>query len=98
MSIGRFVSIVGQVTVGLVVFSLVVGGLLGQPILLSYVTSGSMQPTLDPGDGFVAIPTAIAGPVDEGDVVVFRAEQVNDGDLTTHRVVEKNRSRVRHAR
>ena len=48
-----------------------------------------MEPTIAQGDGFVAIPAAAAGPVSEGDVVVFRAEEVNDGKLTTHRVVRE---------
>ena len=69
--------------------AMVAGQALGQPILLSYVTTGSMEPTLEPGDGFVAIPAAAAGPVETGDVVVFRAEQLHGGGLTTHRVVEE---------
>jgi signal peptidase len=69
--------------------AMVVGQLLGQPVLLGYVTTGSMQPTLDPGDGFVAIPAALAGPVEEGDVVTFRAEEIQGGGLTTHRVVDR---------
>ncbi|WP_380680541.1 S26 family signal peptidase [Salinigranum sp. GCM10025319] len=73
----------------LTVVALIAGQLLGQPILLSYVTTGSMQPTLDPGDGFVAVPMEVAGPVEEGDVVVFRAERVGGGGLTTHRVVDE---------
>ncbi|MBV0900914.1 signal peptidase I [Haloarcula salina] len=73
----------------LAVIFLVVGQLLGQPILLGFVTSGSMEPTLDEGDGFVAIPAAVADPVEEGDVVVFRAEEIQGGGLTTHRVVEE---------
>ncbi|WP_152040039.1 signal peptidase I [Salinigranum salinum] len=76
-----------ELLVLLAVVALVVGQFLGQPILLSYVTTGSMEPTLDPGDGFVAVPAAVAGPVEEGDVVVFRAEHVGGGGLTTHRVV-----------
>jgi signal peptidase len=67
--------------------SLVLGAVLGQPVLLSYVETGSMEPTLEPGDGFVAIPAAVAGPVEEGDVVTFRAEEIEGGGLTTHRVV-----------
>lgn len=66
---------------------LVVGQLAGQPILLSYVQTGSMEPVLDPGDGFIAVPAAVAGPVEVGDVVVFDANQLNDGGLVTHRVV-----------
>jgi signal peptidase len=67
--------------------SLIMGTLLGQPVLLSYVETGSMQPTLDPGDGFIAIPAQVAGPVEKGDVVTFRAEELHGGGLTTHRVV-----------
>jgi len=70
-----------------VALSLIMGTLLGQPVLLSYVETGSMQPTLDPGDGFIAIPAQVAGPVEEGDVVTFRAEKLHGGGLTTHRVV-----------
>ena len=77
-----------------VVFLLIVGGTiagaaLGQPVLLSYVETGSMEPTLEPGDGFVAIPAELAGPVDEGDVIVFEAEAIQGGGLTTHRVVDE---------
>jgi signal peptidase len=85
--IRRVIRVGGWLIFGLLLASLVAGQLLGQPILLSYVTSGSMEPTIDEGDGFVAVPTAVTGPVEEGDVVVFQAEQVNGGQLTTHRVV-----------
>ena len=71
----------------LVVASLLLGQVLGTPVLLGYVETGSMEPTLDPGDGFVAIPDAVAGDVEEGDVIVFRAEELQGGGLTTHRVV-----------
>jgi len=68
---------------------LVAGQAIGQPVLLSYVETGSMEPQLRPGDGFVAVPAAVAGPVEPGDVVVFDAEQLNGGDLVTHRVVDR---------
>ena len=71
----------------LFVASLLFGQVLGQPVLLSFVETGSMAPTLEPGDGFVAIPAGLAGPVEEGDVVVFDAERLHDGGLVTHRVV-----------
>ncbi len=71
----------------LAVLLLVVGQLLGQPILLGYVATGSMEPTIDTGDGFVAIPSLVAGDVEEGDVVVYQARTLHDGGLTTHRVV-----------
>jgi len=89
MSIKRTLSVALQVAAVLVVLSLVVGQLLGQPILLSYVETGSMQPTLDPGDGFVAIPAQIAGGIGPGDVVTFDAQEIQGGGLTTHRVVEE---------
>jgi signal peptidase len=87
MSVTR--RLVGLVEVGLllVVCSLVVGQFLGYPVLLGFVETGSMAPTLDPGDGFVAVPAALAGPIESGDVVTFRAEELNGGGLTTHRVV-----------
>ncbi|MEA5386314.1 signal peptidase I [Haloarculaceae archaeon H-GB11] len=71
------------------VLTLVVGNFLGTPILLSYVETGSMSPTLDAGDGFVAVPAALGGSIEEGDVVVFRAEELRGGGLTTHRIVGK---------
>jgi signal peptidase len=46
-----------------------------------------MAPTMEPGDGFVAVPPALTGGVDEGDVVTFDAETIEGGRLTTHRVV-----------
>ncbi|WIV65759.1 signal peptidase I [Natrialbaceae archaeon AArc-T1-2] len=72
-----------------VVLLLVLGQLLGQPILLGYVATGSMEPTMAAGDGFVAIPSVVAGEVEEGDVVVFDARELHDGGLTTHRVVDE---------
>jgi signal peptidase len=70
-----------------VVLALLGGQAVGQPVLLSYVRTGSMEPTLSPGDGFVAIPSVVAGPPEQGDVVVYRAESLDGGGLTTHRVV-----------
>ena len=71
-----------------VLVSILAGAILGQPVLLSFVETGSMQPTLDAGDGFVAIPSPLAGEIQEGDVVVFEAQQLHGGGLTTHRVVD----------
>lgn len=71
----------------LVVAVLLLGNLLGQPILLSYVETGSMAPTLQPGDGFIAIPATLTGPIEPGDVIVFDAENLHDGGLVTHRVI-----------
>ncbi|WP_255170671.1 S26 family signal peptidase [Natrononativus amylolyticus] len=77
----------GAVVLAVVVLSLLLGQLFGQPILLGYVATGSMEPTMDAGDGFVAVPSAVAGEVGTGDVVVFDATHLHDGGLTTHRVV-----------
>lgn len=73
----------------LVLVSLVAGHVLGYPVLLSYVESDSMEPTLDEGDGFVAVPEPLAGDVGMGDVVVFDAERIEGGELTTHRIVDE---------
>lgn len=72
----------------LLVGSLVLGQLLGQPLLLGYVETGSMSPTMEPNDGYIAIPPQLAGPIEEGDVVTFHAEVLHGGGLTTHRVVD----------
>ena len=87
MSLRRYLRLGLTFAVVVVAVSLVVGNLLGQPLLLSYVETGSMEPTLNPGDGFVAVPPALAGDISEGDVVTYRAEEIQGGGLTTHRVV-----------
>ncbi|MEF8779611.1 MAG: signal peptidase I [Haloferacaceae archaeon] len=87
MDAKRALSVTLQVAVAVVVIALIAGQLLGQPVLLSYVETGSMEPTLEPGDGFVAVPTELSGEIQEGDVIVFEAEQIQGGGLTTHRVV-----------
>jgi signal peptidase len=76
---------------GIAVISILIilGSLLGQPILIGYVESDSMSPTIKTGDGFLAIPSALDSEIQEGDVVVFRPEEINGGELTTHRVVER---------
>ena len=74
------------------VLSLVLGHVLGQPMLLTYVETGSMEPTIEAGDGFVAIPAPIAGPVEQGDVIVFDAQEIDGGEYTTHRVVGETES------
>jgi signal peptidase len=76
-----------QLVLAGVVIALLVGAYLGQPILLGFVETGSMEPTLEPGDGFIAVPAAASGEIEQGDVVVFEAQQLNGGGLTTHRVV-----------
>lgn len=71
----------------LAVLALLLGQLLGQPVLLGFVRTGSMEPTLEPNDGFVAIPSPLTGPPEPGDVVVFEAKEIQGGGLTTHRIV-----------
>lgn len=85
-SVAGKVAVVGCV---LVLVALLTGYVLGVPILLSYVETGSMEPTIDTGDGFVAIPSTSADSVEQGDVVVFEAQEIEDGGLTTHRVVDE---------
>ncbi|WP_058366837.1 signal peptidase I [Haloparvum sedimenti] len=89
MSLRRYLTLALQGFVVLTVVSLLVGQYLGQPVLLSFVETGSMQPVLDPGDGFIAIPAPLAGPIAPGDVVTFDAQEIEGGGLTTHRVVEE---------
>lgn len=67
--------------------SLFAGQVLGVPLGLAFVETGSMAPTMEPGDGFVALPPELTGGVSEGDVVVFDAKTIEGGRLTTHRVV-----------
>ena len=66
----------------------VIGQFLGIPIGLSYVETGSMEPTLNAGDGFVSLPPFLVGGVSDGDVITFNAQEVGGGGLTTHRVVD----------
>lgn len=73
----------------LIVGSLVLGAVLGQPVLLTYVETESMSPTLEPNDGFVAIPSVGESSYEPGDVVVFDAEVLHDGGLVTHRIVDE---------
>ncbi len=87
MGLGTRLSQAAEVIVAALVIAMIAGQLLGQPAVVGYVETGSMSPTLEPGDGFVAVPAALAGPIEEGDVVTFRAEQLHGGGLTTHRVV-----------
>jgi len=83
----RALTLTVEVAVALVVLSLLLGQVLGTPVLLGYVETGSMEPTMEPGDGFVAIPAAVDGEIQEGDVIVFEAEELQGGGLTTHRVI-----------
>jgi signal peptidase len=71
----------------LTVGGLLAGQVLGIPLVVGFVETGSMAPTMEPGDGFVAVPPALTGGLEEGDVITFQAEVIEDGRLTTHRIV-----------
>ena len=85
----KTVQSVAYVLLAVVLIALLVGQALGTPVLFAYVTSGSMAPTLEAGDGFVAVPAAVAGDPAVGDVVTFRAERLHGGELTTHRIIDE---------
>lgn len=70
----------------LILLVTIAGGALGQPAGLVFVETGSMSPELEPGSGYIAMPTAITGPPEQGDVILFDAVNINDGELVTHRV------------
>ncbi|NUC74488.1 signal peptidase I [Haloterrigena sp. SYSU A558-1] len=71
------------------ILALFAGQILGQPILLGFVETGSMEPTIETGHGFVAVPAVVTDDPEPGDVIVFEAEAIDGGGLTTHRVVEE---------
>lgn len=72
----------------LITLAMLFGQILGQPILLGFVETGSMSPTLEAGDGFVPVPPLFAGDISEGDVITYNAQEFEGGGLTTHRVVD----------
>jgi len=71
----------------LVVF--VLSSTVGQIAPISYVNSGSMTPTLETGDGFLAVPSAVADAPERGDVIVYRSTAIEAGGLVTHRIVDR---------
>lgn len=77
----------GELALVALALALVVSQIAGGPVVLGFVETGSMRPVLEPGDGFVAVPAPAAGEIERGDVVVYRAEVIQGGGLTTHRVV-----------
>lgn len=85
----RGVKLALQGGVVVILGALVVGQVLGQPVLLGFVETGSMEPTIETGDGFVAVPSELTDDPEPGDVVVFEAREIQGGGLTTHRVVEE---------
>jgi signal peptidase len=85
--VGRLLSFV---TVLLILASLVIisGGILGRPLLLAAVPTGSMVPALHPGDLIPVLPTWLLSAPDIDGVVVFRT--AHDHDWIVHRIVAGN--------
>ena len=77
------VSTAVQTVILVLVVAVAAGSVVGQPVGLAYVEGDSMEPTLERGDAFVALPSFLTD-VGEGDVVVFETDE----GLTTHRVVD----------
>ncbi len=67
---------------------MLLGQFLGIPFGIGYVETGSMEPAISPGDGFISLPPVLAGEISEGDVITYEAEEIGGGGLTTHRVVD----------
>ncbi len=88
MSVRTAAGHLGSVLAVALLVALIAGYVAGTPVLLSFVETDSMEPTIETGEAFVVVPAPIAGDVEEGDVVVFEAKQLNGGGLTTHRVVD----------
>ena len=72
---------------GLIIF-VVLSQVFGFPAPIAFVETGSMAGTIDPGEGFVGVPAPLAGEPSVGDVVTYRAQIIQDGGLTTHRIVD----------
>jgi signal peptidase I len=61
------------------------GSLLGRPLLLAAVPTGSMRPALQPGDLIPVLPVWATGPLRDGEIVVYRQP---DGDRwIVHRII-----------
>lgn len=82
---GTAVTVLLVVGAGLILVTQV----FGFPSPISFVATDSMEPQLQPGDGFIGVPKPLAGEIERGDVVTFEAQEVGGGGLTTHRVVEE---------
>lgn len=78
--------LVGGLLVGFIIL-LLATQLLGQPAIV-FVETGSMSPTLEPNDGFLAVPAIIADEPEVDDVILFQSQNLGGGELTTHRVVD----------
>jgi len=67
-------------------FLIIIGGIIDQPVGIAYVETDSMVPQLDPGDGFILIPSQLVDEYSVGDVITFEAENF-PYDYVTHRIV-----------
>jgi signal peptidase I len=61
------------------------GGVFHRPLLLAAVPTGSMAPTLNPGDMIIVLPTWAVPPLTEGDIVVFKTPR--DREWIVHRII-----------
>ena len=89
MNFRFYISSLITLFIAVLVVSILAGSILGVPLGIAFVETGSMSSTMEPSDGFVALPPALLGGVNEGDIVTFNAQQIENGRLTTHRVVGK---------
>jgi len=89
MDIRSFFNSIITVILVLFILSVLASQLFGFPPPISYVATDSMEPQLEPGDGFLGVPKPLAGDISEGDVITYQAQEIQGGGPTTHRVVDK---------
>lgn len=85
-------STTGTVITALLVMAifLIIGSqILGFASPVGYVETDSMEPQLDPGDGYIGVPKPLAGDIGPNDVVTYEAQSLGGGGLTTHRVIRE---------
>ena len=88
MNIRSIISNSITVILSALIIFIVLSQVFAFPSPIAFVATDSMEPTLSPGDGFVGIPTPLAGELTEGDVVTYRAQTIQGGGLTTHRIID----------
>lgn len=71
------------IILGAIAICVLVVATSGQPVPLGVATSGSMSPTLDRGDVYLAVPAQLVDGIDVGDIAVFHGRS----GWTVHRVV-----------
>lgn len=85
-------SVVGKIITVLLLLAVVatLGSIaFGYPPPISFVETDSMEPQLQPNDGFIGVPRPLAGEISTGDVVTYRAKRIGGGGLTTHRIIDR---------